>query len=87
MGRLVIGHQVQLQLLGKCWWQGYETHERVQVMCFTADLLDTPVQFTAQAVARKHCRAVTVGHAPEHFVQQVPALLAAVAGCLLQLTQ
>ena len=52
---------------------------------FTADLFDAPVQFAAQAIAGQHRGAVTMGHAPEHFVQQVPALLAAIASGLFQL--
>ena len=79
VSRLVIRHQIQLQGFGQRVWQGHEAHERMQVMRFSTDLLDPPLQFATQAVTGQHCGTVAMGNAPKHFVQQVPALLAAVA--------
>ncbi|MNN27310.1 hypothetical protein D3C81_1408420 [compost metagenome] len=87
MRRFVVGDQIKLQPFCQRFWQRHEAHKRMQVMRLSADLLDAPLQFTAQSVARQHGRAVTMGHPPEHLVQQVPALLAAVTGSLLQLVQ
>jgi hypothetical protein len=87
VGRFVVGHQVQLQVFGQRRRQRHEAHEGMQVVGFAADLLDAPLQLAAQAVAGQHGGAVAVGDAPEHFVQQVPALFAAVAPGLLQLGQ
>ncbi|MNE66929.1 hypothetical protein D3C80_1625090 [compost metagenome] len=87
VGGLVIGDQVQLQSLGQRLGQGDEAHESMQVVRLTANLFDPPVQLTAQAVAREHGGAIAMGDAPEHFVQQVPALRAAIAGGLCQLAQ
>ncbi|BBP60458.1 hypothetical protein PHLH4_40480 [Pseudomonas sp. St316] len=86
MGRLVKGDQVQLQLLGQWLRQGDKAHEGMQVMSLALDLLDPPLQFTAQAITGEHGRAVTVGYAPKHFVQQVPALFALVAASLFKLS-
>ncbi|MNH46584.1 hypothetical protein D3C79_1094250 [compost metagenome] len=67
--------------------QGDKAHEGMQVVRLTADLLDAPLQLTAQPVAREHGGAIAMGDTPEHFVQQVPALRAAIAGGLCQLAQ
>lgn len=87
MGRLVKGDQVQLQLLGQWLRQGNKAHEGMQVMSLALDLLDPPLQFTAQAVAGKHGRAIAMGNAPKHFIQQVPTLFALVAASLFELGQ
>ncbi|MNH44649.1 hypothetical protein D3C79_1068770 [compost metagenome] len=57
----------------------------MQVMRLAADLFDPPLQLATQAVTGQHGGAVAMGHAPQHLVQQVPALLATVAGSLFQL--
>ncbi|MCY1446557.1 hypothetical protein D9M71_631360 [compost metagenome] len=85
--RLVIGHQLQLQVLSQFIRQRHEAYKRVQVMCLAGYLLDAPLQLTAQPVTGQHCRAVAMGDAPQHFIQQVPALFATVARGLLQLAQ
>ncbi|MNV77242.1 hypothetical protein D3C71_1706490 [compost metagenome] len=54
---------------------------------FPVDLLDPPLQLAAQPVTGEHRGAVAMGHTPEHFIEQVPALFTPVAGRLLQLSQ
>ncbi len=46
------------------------------------------MQFTAEFVTGHHGGAITVGHAPQHFVQKAPALIAPIVrGALQQLHQ
>ncbi|MNH22841.1 hypothetical protein D3C79_827130 [compost metagenome] len=87
MRRLVISHQVKVQLFSQYFGQWHEAYERMQVVRFAIDLLDPPLQLTAQSVTCQHCRAVAMGHPPKYLVQQVPAVLATVAGGLFQLAQ
>ncbi|GGK29896.1 hypothetical protein GCM10009103_26130 [Pseudomonas koreensis] len=61
-----------------------EAHERMQMVSFALHLLDPPLQLAAQFIAGHHRRAVTVTHAPQHFVQQAPALVATVSRGLLE---
>lgn len=83
----VEGHQVELELLSERRRQRHETQESMQVMRFAADLLDPPLQFAAQTITGQHGGTVAVGYPPEHFVQQAPALLAAIARGLFELGQ
>ncbi|MNN81286.1 hypothetical protein D3C81_1980980 [compost metagenome] len=60
----VVGHQIKLQPFCQRFWQRHEAHKRMKVMCLAGNLLDAPLQLTAQSVAGQHGRAVTMGHPP-----------------------
>jgi len=64
-----------------------EAQEGVQVMGFAADRLDPGVQHAAVRVAGQAGCRIPLGDAPEHAIEQAPALLDAIARRHFQLVQ
>ncbi|MNM88694.1 hypothetical protein D3C81_1009170 [compost metagenome] len=56
----------------------------MQMMSFPMHLFDPPLQLAAEFVPGHHRGTVAVADAPQHFIQQTPALITAITRGLFQ---